>query len=69
MKHNTTYASGNPDFTVSDALVTIDTSVIVDIMREECGEADSSIDINTGATVKLTLADGSCLSHNVDIGE
>ena len=68
MKHNTTYASGNPDFTVSDALVTIDISVIVDIMREECGEADSSIDINAGATVKLTLADGTILTYSVTIG-
>ena len=68
-KHNTTYASTDPDFTASDALVTIDTSSIVDIMREECGEADSSIDLTVGATVKLTLADGSCLSHNVAMGE
>ena len=49
--------------------MTIDTSAIVDIMREECGEADSSINIDAGATVKLTLADDTELTRSVAIGK
>jgi hypothetical protein len=38
-------------------------------MRSWCVEGGSALDTEAGATVKLTLANGSCLSHNVAIGE
>ena len=37
-------------------------------MRDKCGEAGSSLDLDAGATIKLTLSDGSILTYNVAIG-
>ena len=48
--------------------MTIDAISIVGNMREKCGLADSSLDLTVGATITLTLADGSTLSHDVAIG-
>jgi len=42
---------------------------IVENMRENCGQEGSSLDLAAGATVKLTLADGTELTHAVAIGE
>jgi hypothetical protein len=63
------YASTDPDFSASDTLVKINATTVVENLREKCGEAGSTIDINAGATVAITLGDGSRLSHNVAIGE
>ena len=68
-EHSTTYAGTGSDFSASDTLVTVDTASIVSEMRSWCVEGGSDLDTEAGATVKLTLADGSRLSHNVAIGE
>ena len=68
-EHSTTYAGTGSDFSASDTLVTVDTASIVSEMRSWCVEGGSDLDTEAGATVKLTLTDGSCLSHNVAIGE
>ena len=68
-EHSTTYAGTGSDFSASDTLVTVDTASIVSEMRSWCVEGGSDLDTEAGATVKLTLADGSCLSHNVAMGE
>jgi hypothetical protein len=38
-------------------------------MRDKCGGAGSSLDLDAGATIKLTLSDGTELTHHVSIGE
>jgi len=68
-EHQGAFVHTDPDFTASDTLVTIDAISIVGNMREKCGQAGSSLDLTVGATITLTLADGSTLSHNVAIGE
>ena len=68
-EHSTTYAGTGSDFSANDTLVTVDTASIVSEMRSWCVEGGSDLDTEAGATVKLTLADGSYLSHNVAIGE
>ena len=68
-EHSTTYAGTGSDFSANDTLVTVDTASIVSEMRSWCVEGGSDLDTEAGATVKLTLADGSRLSHNVAIGE
>ena len=68
-EHQGAFVHTDPDFTASNTLVTIDVISIVENMREKCGQAGSSLDLTVGATITLTLADGSTLSHNVAIGE
>jgi hypothetical protein len=68
-EHQGDFVRTDPDFTASNTLVTIDVISIVENMREKCGQAGSSLDLTVGATITLTLADGSTLSHNVAIGE
>ena len=53
----------------ADTLVTIDEDAIVTAMRAWCDEADSSLDIPAGGTVKLTLSDGTELTRHVSFGE
>ena len=53
----------------ADTLLTIDEDTIVTAMRFWCDEADSSLDIPAGATVKLTLSDGTELTRHVSFGE
>ena len=38
-------------------------------MRDKCGEGGSSLDFDAGATVKLTLSDGTELTRHVSFGE
>ena len=59
----------NKDSKASNTLVTIDVISIVENMREKCGQAGSSLDLTVGATVKLTLSDGTELTHHVFFGE
>jgi hypothetical protein len=68
-EHSSTYHHIDPEFTATDTLVTIDVDMIASEMRNLCSEADSSIDINAGATVKLTLSNGTELTRSVAIGE
>ena len=37
-------------------------------MRDKCGEAGFSLDFDAGATVKLTLSDGTELTRHVSFG-
>ena len=37
--------------------------------KDKCGETGSSLDFDAGATVKLTLSDGSELTRHVSFGE
>ena len=67
-EHSSTYHHIDPEFTATDTLVTIDVDMIASEMRNLCSEADSSIDLTVGATVKLTLADGTELTHHVSFG-
>jgi hypothetical protein len=48
----------DPDFTATDTLVTIDATMLITRMRDKCGGAGSSLDLDAGATIKLTLSDG-----------
>jgi len=68
-EHSTTYAGTGSDFSASDTLVTVDTASIVSEMRSWCVEGGSDLDTEAGATVKLTLTDGTELTHHVSIGE
>ena len=43
--------------------------MIASEMRNLCSEADSSLDIPAGGTVKLTLSDGTELTRHVSFGE
>ena len=67
-EHSSTYHHIDPEFTATDTLVTIDVDMIASEMRNLCSEADSSLDIPTGGTVKLTLSDGTELTHHVSFG-
>ena len=67
-EHSSTYHHINPEFTATDTLVTIDVDMIASEMRNLCSEADSSIDLDAGGTVKLTLSDGTILTYSVTIG-
>ena len=67
-KHDMIHVHTDPDFTATDTLVTIDATMLIERMRDKCGEAGSSLDFDAGATVKLTLSDGSILTYNVAIG-
>ena len=64
-EHQGAFVHTDPDFTASDTLVTIDAISIVGNMREKCGQAGSSLDLTVGATIKLTLSDGTELTHHV----
>jgi hypothetical protein len=64
-EHQGAFVHPDPDFTASNTLVTIDVISIVENMREKCGQAGSSLDLTVGATVKLTLSDGTELTHHV----
>ena len=68
-EHSTTYAGTGSDFSASDTLVTVDTASIVSEMRSWCVEGGSDLDTEAGATVKLTLSDGTELTRSVAIGE
>ena len=68
-KHDMIHFHTDPDFTATDTLVTIDATMIIERMRNKCGEAGSSLDFDAGATVKLTLSDGTELTHHVSFGE
>ena len=68
-EHQGAFVHTDPDFTASDTLVTIDVISIVGNMREKCGQAGSSLDLTVGATIKLTLSDGTELTHHVSFGE
>ncbi len=50
-------------------LVTTDATMLIERMRNKCGEAGSSLNFDAGATVKLTLSDGTELTHHVSFGE
>ena len=67
-KHDMIHVHTDPDFTATDTLVTIDATMLITRMRDKCGEAGSSLDLDAGATIKLTLSDGSILTYNVAIG-
>ena len=67
-EHSSTYHHIDPEFSLTDTLVTIDEDAIVTAMRFWCDEADSSLDIPAGGTVKLTLSDGTELTHHVSFG-
>ena len=64
-----TYAGTGSDFLASDTLVTVDTASIVSEMRSWCAEGGSDLDTEAGATVKITLSDGTELTRSVTIGE
>ena len=68
-KHDTVFGAG--DFTASadGTCIEISDDMLVGHMRNACSVAMSELDTEADATVKVTLADGSCLSHNVAIGE
>jgi hypothetical protein len=68
-KHDMIHFHTDPDFTATDTLVTIDATMIIERMRNKCGEAGSSLDFDAGATIKLTLSDGTELTHHVSFGE
>ena len=68
-EHSVTYAGTGSDFSASDTLVTVDTASIVSEMRSWCVEGGSELDTEAGATVKLTLTDGTELPRSVAIGE
>ena len=68
-EHSSTYHHIDPEFSLTDTLVTIDEDAIVTAMRAWCDEADSSLDIPAGGTVKLTLSDGTELTRHVSFGE
>jgi len=68
-KHDMIHVHTDPDFTATDTLVTIDATMLITRMRDKCGEAGSSLDLDAGATVKLTLSDGTELTHHVSFGE
>ena len=67
-KHDMIHVHTDPDFTATDTLVTIDATMLIERMRDKCGEAGSSLDLDAGATIKLTLSDGTILTYNVAIG-
>ena len=50
-------------------LVTIDATMLIERMRNKCGEAGSSLNFDAGGTVKLTLSDGTELTNHVSYGE
>ena len=68
-EHSSIYHHIDPEFTATDTLVTIDVDMIASEMRNLCSEADSSINLTAGGTVKLTLSDGTELTHHVSFGE
>ena len=68
-KHDMIHVHTDPDFTATDTLVTIDATLLITRMRDKCGGAGSSLDLDAGATIKLTLSDGTELTHHVSIGE
>jgi hypothetical protein len=68
-KHDMIHVHTDPDFTATDTLVTIDATMLIERMRDKCGEAGSSLDFDAGATVKLTLSDGTELTRHVTFGE
>jgi hypothetical protein len=68
-KHDMIHVHTDPDFTATDTLVTIDATMLIERMRDKCGEAGSSLDFDAGATVKLTLSDGTELTRHVSFGE
>ena len=68
-KHDMIHFHTDPDFTATDTLVTIDATMLITRMRDKCGEAGSSLDLDAGATIKLTLSDGTELTHHVSFGE
>ena len=68
-KHDMIHVHTDPDFTATDTLVTIDATMLITRMRDKCGEAGSSLDLDAGATIKLTLSDGTELTHHVSFGE
>ena len=68
-KHDMIHVHTDPDFTATDTLVTIDATMLITRMRDKCGEAGSSLDLDAGATIKLTLSDGTELTRHVSFGE
>ena len=68
-KHDTVF--GASDFTASadGTQIVISDTMTVAHMRENCTIAMSELDVDAGATVKLTLSDGTELSHHVSFGE
>ena len=68
-KHDTVFGAG--DFTASaDGMrIEISDDMLVGHMRNACSVAMSELDTEADATVKVTLADVTILSHNVNIGE
>ena len=44
-------------------------TVLIERMRDKCGEAGSSLDLDAGATIKLTLSDGTVLTRSISFGE
>lgn len=67
-KHDMVHVHTDPDFTATDTLVTIDATMLIERMRDLCGQAGSSLDIDAGITIALTLADGTVLNYKVAIG-
>ena len=68
-KHDMIHVHTDPDFTATDTLVTIDATMLITRMRDKCGGAGSSLDLDAGATIKLTLSDGTELTRHVSFGE
>ena len=68
-EHQGAFVRTDPDFTATDTLVTIDATMLITRMRDKCGGAGSSLDLDAGATIKLTLSDGTELTHHVFFGE
>ena len=57
-KHDMIHVHTDPDFTATDTLVTIDATMLIERMRDKCGEAGSSLDFDAGVPRQLFLAMG-----------
>ena len=68
VEHKSDYGA---DFSISEdgTQIVISDTMTVSHMRENCTAAMSELDVDAGATVKLTLSDGTELTHHVSFGE
>ena len=68
VEHKSDYGA---DFSISEdgTQIVISDTMTVAHMRENCTAAMSELDVDAGATVKLTLSDGTELTHHVSFGE
>ena len=67
VEHKSDYGA---DFSISEdgTQIVISDTMTVAHMRENCTVAMSELDVAAGATVKLTLSDGTELTHHVSFG-